>query len=232
MAAIYPEPYLCYYPLPTPELVRAAHEQVLEVIEEEGPIDAIIAFSQGAALAASMLLQQAKEKPHEDLIGMAIFVSASLPFDLDDETGADIWRSTQDSSKRSLAAVSDPLSQKFAKQAPSGTVRPGEFCGELGFDNAPGIPDDPYNFEGQLLRRYHPAQLPFGIQIRVPSLHVFGTQDPYLGQARLLVELCDEKMRSTMIHDGGHSVPRGTAFRQSLVSAISSMADGASFHRQ
>ncbi|KAJ5260473.1 hypothetical protein N7478_012078 [Penicillium angulare] len=233
VAAVYPGPYLCYYPLPTPELVRAAHEQIFDAIAEEGPIDAIISFSQGAALAASILLQDAKEKPHEDMIGLAVFISASLPFDLDDETGADIWRSTQDSAKRSLAAVSDPLasSQNFAKQVPTGNVRPGESCGELSFDNAPGIPDDPYNFDGQLLRRYHPMELPFGMQIQIPSLHIFGNNDPYVGQARLLVELCDERMRSSITHSEGHSVPRGATFRQKVVKAISSKADGASFHR-
>jgi hypothetical protein len=118
IAAVYPGPYLCYYPLPTPELVRSAHEYIVEVIDEDGPIDAIISFSQGAALAASIFLQHAKEKPHEDLVALAVFISASLLFDLDDETGADIWRSTQENSQSFIAASSDPALQSLVKQVP------------------------------------------------------------------------------------------------------------------
>ncbi|KAI0435007.1 serine hydrolase FSH [Xylaria sp. FL1042] len=46
--------------------------------------------------------------------------------------------------------------------------------------------------------------------IRVPTAHIWGSNDataPSGGQA--LSEICDAETRLTLIHDGGHEVPRG-----------------------
>ena len=52
-------------------------------MEEEGPFDGIIGFSQGAALAATYLLRFSQEKPHEPLpFKCAIFFSGGVPIDL------------------------------------------------------------------------------------------------------------------------------------------------------
>lgn len=56
---------------------------VLETVAEEGPFDGIVGFSQGAALASSVMLRQKFLDPSRDLFQMAIFLCASLPFDLD-----------------------------------------------------------------------------------------------------------------------------------------------------
>ncbi|KAL8942171.1 MAG: hypothetical protein Q9216_001818 [Gyalolechia sp. 2 TL-2023] len=78
-----PGPYLCYYKIPTTAHVTAAHDLVLDFIDDEGPFDGIIGFSQGAALASSLMLQRAKDPAAEPLFQLAIFLCASLPFDID-----------------------------------------------------------------------------------------------------------------------------------------------------
>ncbi|KAF7595521.1 hypothetical protein BBP40_005857 [Aspergillus hancockii] len=84
--SIIPGPYLCYYSAPTPGQVQDAFDLIYEVIEDEGPFDGIIGFSQGAALASSLLLKQAKDSPRDPpLFKMAVLLCASLPFDLDSE---------------------------------------------------------------------------------------------------------------------------------------------------
>lgn len=43
---IYPEPYLCFYPVPTTRNIEDAHQYVWDLIDEEGPFDAVMGFSQ------------------------------------------------------------------------------------------------------------------------------------------------------------------------------------------
>ena len=43
---IFPGPYYCFYPVPTTKNVALAHQYVQEIIDEEGPFDAVMGFSQ------------------------------------------------------------------------------------------------------------------------------------------------------------------------------------------
>ena len=43
---IFPGPYMCYYPVPTTTNVKSAHEYVWDIINEDGPFDAVMGFSQ------------------------------------------------------------------------------------------------------------------------------------------------------------------------------------------
>lgn len=56
IAALYPSPYFCWYERGGPGEVKAALEFLVSVIEEDGPYDGVIGFSEGAALLASLLL--------------------------------------------------------------------------------------------------------------------------------------------------------------------------------
>lgn len=43
---VYPGPYYCYFPKYTPEAMDEAVQYVQEVVEEDGPYDCVIGFSQ------------------------------------------------------------------------------------------------------------------------------------------------------------------------------------------
>ncbi|RDL33233.1 uncharacterized protein BP5553_08672 [Venustampulla echinocandica] len=59
--------------------ILAAHEYIRTVIEEEGPFDGVMGFSQGSALAASMLLQHEIDHPKSPPpFRFAIFFSCFL----------------------------------------------------------------------------------------------------------------------------------------------------------
>ncbi|KAJ9664377.1 hypothetical protein H2198_000306 [Neophaeococcomyces mojaviensis] len=88
---VFPGPYTCWYPVPTRTNVKAAHELIWEFIEEEGPYDAVMGFSQGAALAASLLINHQLEKPDSPPpFRLAIFVCGSLPYCIDGTNGVDV----------------------------------------------------------------------------------------------------------------------------------------------
>lgn len=52
-------------------------------IELEGPFDGVIAFSQGGALASTLLVRQARRSPTIDIFKIAIFFSGGLAADPD-----------------------------------------------------------------------------------------------------------------------------------------------------
>ncbi|KAI1618121.1 serine hydrolase-domain-containing protein [Exophiala viscosa] len=88
---IFPGPYYAFYPVPTTDNVAGAHQYVQEIIDEEGPFDAVMGFSQGAALAASILLRHEKEKPLEPApFRLAIFICGSLPYWFESNQGVNV----------------------------------------------------------------------------------------------------------------------------------------------
>lgn len=100
---VYPAPYLCWYPVPTRGSVTDAHEFVWDVIREDGPFDAVMGFSQGAALAASVLLHHQISFPQEPPpFRLAIFICGSLPFSIDNDFGVDLTQL--------FSVVTDPIS--------------------------------------------------------------------------------------------------------------------------
>ncbi|EXJ92784.1 hypothetical protein A1O3_01336 [Capronia epimyces CBS 606.96] len=56
IAALYPAPYLAWHKAYDPAAIQESHHFLQTIIDEDGPYDGVIGFSQGAALAASFLL--------------------------------------------------------------------------------------------------------------------------------------------------------------------------------
>ncbi|KAJ5180540.1 DUF341 domain protein [Penicillium capsulatum] len=71
------------YARPTAESHARALAQLQRYVDEEGPFDGAIGFSQGAALVSTYLIQHRQTRPGESLpFRCAIFFSASRPFDV------------------------------------------------------------------------------------------------------------------------------------------------------
>ncbi|KAJ5946061.1 hypothetical protein N7454_002900 [Penicillium verhagenii] len=65
--------------------VAEAIEHTNRIIAEQGPFDAVLGFSQGAALAAAMIIHHAKSKPSAPpLFRVAVFLCGGAPWE---ETG-------------------------------------------------------------------------------------------------------------------------------------------------
>ncbi|KAL4862618.1 serine hydrolase FSH [Aspergillus spectabilis] len=78
VAGIYPAPYLSWYERGSPEEVQSAHDYLISVLEDDGPYDGVIAFSEGAALAASLLLSD-QSKFSEARFKIAILFNSVVP---------------------------------------------------------------------------------------------------------------------------------------------------------
>lgn len=188
---MFPGPYRCYYNLPTPDLLNQAYELIRQAAEEEGPFDGVIGFSQGAALAASIMLQHAKSNPREELFRCAIFAGASLPYNLDD-------------------SARSPLHEVGRVEVifPAATQDDTE---PRGFPTILGPIFEPF------LGRYHPEIEK--AKISVPTLHIIGDLDQYASQSRLLSKLCDTEAK-IIYHPEGHRIPRDPPFQKKVAIAI------------
>ena len=60
-----------------PQLLRA-HEYLTEIVEEEGPFEGLLGFSQGAEVAASLLFYQGRDVTFK----FAVFIGGGTPFDV------------------------------------------------------------------------------------------------------------------------------------------------------
>ncbi len=168
--------------MPVREQVLVAQQYVRDVIEDEGPFDGVIGFSQGAALAASLMLENMKSSSQHDLFSFCVFMGASLPFDLDNNGGLAAWLKAK---RTGINAVS------------------GEFDGEINKDDPPGFPSNVHSpkADDSLLGRYHPLRT--SLRIGVPTLHIIGEKDPYKGQGKALANLTKESDSKVLYHKEG-----------------------------
>ncbi|CAL5865815.1 uncharacterized protein PFLUO_LOCUS21 [Penicillium psychrofluorescens] len=84
LEGIFEGPFYNHYPRgPTPGAgVLEAFEHTYRIISEQGPFDAVMGFSQGAALAAALIIHHAKVNPHAPpLFRAAVFICGGCPFD-------------------------------------------------------------------------------------------------------------------------------------------------------
>ncbi|KAL9006155.1 MAG: hypothetical protein Q9188_001081 [Gyalolechia gomerana] len=214
VSAIYPGPYLCYYQIPTTEQVADAHDLVLNFIEDEGPFDGIIGFSQGAALASSLMLQRAKNATSEPLFQLAIFLCASLPFDLD----APPVMVKKAPGGRLRFLDTDSSDSEEEKEIPQSSVGAQSIIQEFQAQGFNGPLEDGMH----MLRRFHPGMQRPGpkLHMGVPTVNIVGNKDPYFQQGLWLAELGG--LRGTVIvdHGGGHEVSRDANALRKMTRAV------------
>jgi hypothetical protein len=96
IADVFPAPYFVWHEKYDPQSVERVHHYLESVIEEDGPYDGIIGFSEGAAVAASYLLSKeyratlgdVYEHP-ENEFKLAVFFNSVKPYSPSEEIGSD-----------------------------------------------------------------------------------------------------------------------------------------------
>ncbi|KAL4971258.1 serine hydrolase FSH [Aspergillus desertorum] len=219
VSAVYPGPYLSFYNTPYTKQIADAHEFIEEVIEQDGPFDAIMGFSQGAALAASYLFKaQARVRAAGSSVSelgpapfrLAMFICSSLPFSTDDSAGVDI--TTLYESGGDMITSDIAYWKSFARADRNGVRLPSSARMNCGLNGTLSDTDlDPTD----RVFRYHPAvpDSPCGLQI--PTVHVYGRNDPYRGQSMALEAFCRAASHDPALpdmtysyeHPGGHTIP-------------------------
>ncbi|MCJ1318878.1 hypothetical protein MMC15_004210 [Xylographa vitiligo] len=91
VAKVFPGPYLSYLTDYSVGSIEEQHQYIMDIVAEEGPFDGIMGFSQGASLAASILMHHQIEKPWlPSPFRVAIFLCATYAHSRTPVDGEDV----------------------------------------------------------------------------------------------------------------------------------------------
>ncbi|KAK0702402.1 serine hydrolase FSH [Lasiosphaeris hirsuta] len=223
----YAGPYLCWYKSPCAHKVAQAHKRILAFMRSEGPFDVILGFSQGASIAASLLVHHQLDNPPSTppLFRAAIFICSPLPFSRCLSYGYNTrgyfgLRATIKGVESRPAKVPDyliPQDNEYFDYF----LKP-----EIGHwpesDSSTEEDDDDYDNQDRFCSTVHKGCRKLGVtlyyqmfhasvddvQIPIPTAHIYGRSDPWRPHSVDLIGLCDIGKVRTYQHDGGHEIPR------------------------
>ena len=191
----------------------------MDVVREEGPFDAVLGFSQGSALGATVMLTEAIKNPGRPPFAMGIFLSSTMPFDF----GSGILR-LKDDGVNGLNATH--LDHSFRNlESEKGKVNWLTDCRSKGVIDEFQARHQEYqqhsgagSVEVDVLLRYHPTT--HTQRLLLPTVHVIGTKDDYADHGRDLYGMCDARQATLISHDGGHQLPRHMTIVAKVADAI------------
>ncbi|KAK5992003.1 Esterase alnB-like protein [Cladobotryum mycophilum] len=209
LAGFHSGPYLCWYRSPTVSKVARAQDHILSFIKNNGPFDVVMGFSQGASLAASLIIHDQIENPGQpSLFKAAIFLCAPLPFSRCLTQGIDTRKSfglalldVVDGRPTEIPTHLIPKDAYFL-QADEQADCSEEFC-KL---HASCSISKPNISSGVYYQMFHSTV--DGVKINIPTTHVYGRSDPWKPHSMDLIDLCSREKALIYQHDGGHEIPR------------------------
>lgn len=176
------------------------------MIEEDGPYDGIIGFSEGAAVAASLLLSDetdAKMTGRDPLFKVAIFFNGVMVFSPSSDIGNDmtmVVRKQEENLAYFLNGIDTPPIFDIEEQE----INSGYSSGS-----------DELSISGEGVATCGNI---FGFQadscssrISIPTLHFIGRDDQFAEHGINLVKLCGSGMTEVLEFDVGHELPRRKA---------------------
>lgn len=203
MDLFYEPPYFSWWKNDTVDDVRAAVARMNEYIEENGPYDAAMMFSQGCVLGSAALLLHQEETPHLPApFKTAIFICGGPSMPILEELGFHI-----SARARERDGVSrDALMQQSGNSAIL-TQGANRWMGLESLND--GLSEDQLRKE---------IECPFRIDI--PTVHIYGSKDPRYASGLHLSAICVPERRRTYNHEGGHDIPRGTQVSDNIAELV------------
>ena len=145
------------------------------------------------------------------LFRFAVFICGDLPFTRSPDLGVDVTEQYIKDGVMHGDVVNEP--EKVAEMKRSAS---GRSSLELNTDS--GYTSDEEAASARIVRRFVPEVDKERIQI--PTAHVYGAQDVDLKKSLALVEMCDEELRETYMHQGGHDIPRAEDVHQDIMKVV------------
>ncbi|KAL8715723.1 MAG: hypothetical protein Q9220_000390 [cf. Caloplaca sp. 1 TL-2023] len=213
----YPPPYYSFWnSLSSIPEIRAAHEWLDERIEELGPFDGVMGFSQGCSLIASYVLYRQQTHPGRELpFKCAVFICGGVPLQVLEDLGVEVTEAAWEMNKSSAVqlmeqASGDAILKRGAQRWRNVNYKSNEgFTGETPVDDASDVFG--LDFTRGVLG---------GLRIKIPTVHVYGSKDPRCPASLQLAELCEKRWRRVFDHGGGHDVPRKTEVSEGIAQLV------------
>lgn len=172
-----------------------AHEWLQRKLHGDGPYDGVIGYAQGAAVVSSYLLyQQWYDHEHGPPFRFATFISGGISLAVLKDLGVPVPRAAEQIVEEAglrCEAHLQPLPShiSLARQA----IFNSDDCFGLNLN-----------------------RVPRELKIRIPTVHIWGMNDPDFPTSIHLAGLCDPYIRKIYRHDGGHEVPQKPEDTQEL----------------
>ncbi|KAF3010990.1 hypothetical protein E8E13_010649 [Curvularia kusanoi] len=240
-------PFYCWYKKVEPGPVKLAHELLHEIIEEEGPFDGVIAFSQGASLAMSMLMdQELNNSGSRPIFTFAALFSCPIVLSPDTKLNrerlreATVNKGDLDELERSTETTKEAPKYRFSlllkenQRALANEYRgilddAKQAASEIGvFDSdedsvSESAGSDSDEELSHIPRLLHP--LTVTARVSVPTVHLYDPKDAYHKQHELATRLCDKFLMQEVKHDGGHGLPMDPKQVKACAAAIVKAAE-------
>ncbi|KAI1480127.1 serine hydrolase FSH [Daldinia eschscholtzii] len=188
-----------FYDAEEVEDIRKVGEWLATKIDRDGPYHGVLAVSQGAAIVSSFLLyRQWYEHELPPAFNFAIFINGSIPLKVLKDLGV-------------------PVSNEAEKVVAEAKLQRDRALGPLPAHTSKAR-RAVYNSDdcfGLNLNR-----IPLELKIRIPTVHVWGENDPLFPTSVQLTGLCDPYIRKIQVHKGSHEVPHDGEELSELVSLI------------
>ncbi|KAK5637119.1 hypothetical protein RRF57_012831 [Xylaria bambusicola] len=188
-----------FFDTTTADGMRMAHNWLAEKLTADGPYDGVIGFCQGATVASGYLqFYQWQSYQDEIPFRFAIFINGSLSLAVLKKLGAPI----PDAATR---VVEETDLRRQADLGPSATHV--SLARQAMFNS-----DDCFGLNLN--------EIPRELKIRIPTVHIWGMDDPGFPTSIHLASVCDPYLRKTYTHSGAHEVPQGTENTRRLCDLI------------
>ncbi|KAI1351471.1 hypothetical protein F5Y01DRAFT_325291 [Xylaria sp. FL0043] len=176
-----------FFEAPIIAAFSTAREWLTRKLTTDGPYDGVIGFSQGATLLSSyMLYRQWYDYEDPTPFKFAIFISGSLSLVVLKSLGVLV----------PVAAERVVEETELRRQAGLGPFLPHVLFARQAMFNS----DECFGLNLN--------SVPLELKIRIPTIHVWGVDDPSFPTSIHLAGLCDPYIRKIYTHSGAHEIPQ------------------------
>ncbi|KAL8397628.1 hypothetical protein RB594_004366 [Gaeumannomyces avenae] len=195
--------------------ILATENELRQIIEDYGPFDGILGYSQGATLAAQLVIRYMMENPFATIqelpLKFAIFINGATPPCVLPLAGEELFDCPLDE-----FAEAAHLFKVFKPNETNNltNLRPAKLA------NGRKVVTDSVNY----MTRYDPAW--DGKVISIPTVHIRGRGD-HSDYGEGLLDLCEPDLAEDRLHIYGHDFPRGRDMSMTIARLIRKTADKA-----
>lgn len=234
VSTFFPPPNYTFWQSIDPGDIAATHRWLLDhCARQSRAYDAVLCFSQGCAVAASLILAHNNNCPDEPLpFKGAIFICGGMPLAMLDNmylpVSSKAWK-VNNFTGSLLATKASAAAAEIDRLLRSGNAREASRRGlwddtsDLAHEVlAPGTydchrlpdlpPDDVYGYDTTLF--------PSALKVDIPTVHIYGIKDPRYPASVQLAYLSNADRRLVYDHGGGHEVPRTSKVSAKIASAV------------